>query len=130
MNNISRSGLHDWTFDGTWPYAPNYFETGVGRMHYVEEGPRDGRPVVLVHGNPTWGYLYRQFIAPLAESGYRVVVPSPSHGARRTPCFRRASTSACGNRISPMRQSSGSKKPGTTFKEMRPSSSCRISSSF
>ena len=44
-------------------------------MHYVDEGPRDGRPVVLVHGNPTWGYLYRHFITPLVEAGYRVVVP-------------------------------------------------------
>ena len=44
-------------------------------MHYVDEGPRDGRPVVLVHGNPTWGYLYRHFITPLAEAGYRVIVP-------------------------------------------------------
>lgn len=65
----------DWTFEGTWPYAPKYFDSGDGRVHYVDEGPRDGRPVVLVHGNPTWGYLYRQFITPLVESGYRVVVP-------------------------------------------------------
>lgn len=44
-------------------------------MHYVDEGPRDGRPVVLVHGNPTWGYLYRNFITPLVDAGHRVVVP-------------------------------------------------------
>ena len=75
MSKDSVSVRSDWTFDGTWPYAPNYFDTGAGRMHYVDEGPRDGRPVVLVHGNPTWGYLYRNFISPLSESGYRVVVP-------------------------------------------------------
>jgi pimeloyl-ACP methyl ester carboxylesterase len=53
----------DWTFGGTWPYAPHWFDSADGRMHYVDEGPRDGRPVVMVHGNPTWGYLYRNFIA-------------------------------------------------------------------
>ena len=65
----------DWTFGGTWPYAPNYFETSDGRLHYVDEGPRDGRPVVMVHGNPTWGYLWRNFIAPLTQAGFRTIVP-------------------------------------------------------
>jgi haloalkane dehalogenase len=44
-------------------------------MHYVDVGPRDGRPVVLLHGNPTWGYLYRNFIGALAEAGHRAIVP-------------------------------------------------------
>jgi len=44
-------------------------------MHYLDEGPRDGRPVVLVHGNPTWGYLFRAFVRPLSASGCRVIVP-------------------------------------------------------
>jgi pimeloyl-ACP methyl ester carboxylesterase len=65
----------DWTFDGTWPYEPRWFQTPVGRLHYVDEGPRSGRAVVLVHGNPTWGYLYRHFIPPLTSAGYRVIVP-------------------------------------------------------
>ncbi|HKJ36527.1 MAG TPA: alpha/beta fold hydrolase [Solirubrobacterales bacterium] len=42
-------------------------------MHYVDEGPRDGRPVVMVHGNPTWAYLYRNFIPPLVEAGHRAI---------------------------------------------------------
>ena len=67
--------MADWTFDGTWPYEPHWFDSGDGRMHYVDEGPRDGRPVVLVHGNPTWGYLYRNFIPPLVEAGHRAIVP-------------------------------------------------------
>jgi pimeloyl-ACP methyl ester carboxylesterase len=49
--------VDDWTFEGTWPYEPRWFDAPDGRLHYVDEGPRDGRPVVLVHGNPTWGYL-------------------------------------------------------------------------
>jgi len=65
----------DWTFGGTWPYEPRWFQTPDGSLHYVDEGPRDGRPVVLVHGNPTWGYLWRNFIPPLAEAGFRVIVP-------------------------------------------------------
>lgn len=65
----------DWTFGGTWPYAPRWFETPEGRVHYVDEGPRDGRPVVLVHGNPTWGYLWRHFLPPLVDAGFRVIVP-------------------------------------------------------
>ncbi len=64
-----------WTFEGTWPYEPKWFESPDGRMHYVDEGPRDGRPVVMVHGNPTWGYLYRNFIPALVEAGHRAIVP-------------------------------------------------------
>ena len=65
----------DWTFNGTWPYEPNWFDTGDGRMHFVDEGPRGGKPIVMAHGNPTWGYLYRHFIGPLTAAGYRAVVP-------------------------------------------------------
>ena len=65
----------DWPFGGTWPYEPRWFETPEGRMHYVDEGPRDGKPVVMLHGNPTWGYLYRNFIGPLTDAGYRAIVP-------------------------------------------------------
>jgi cis-3-alkyl-4-acyloxetan-2-one decarboxylase len=67
--------LTDWTFDGTWPYESKWFDSPDGRMHYVDEGPREGRPVVMVHGNPTWGYLYRNFIPPLLEAGHRAIVP-------------------------------------------------------
>lgn len=65
----------DWTFEGTWPFEPRWFDSPDGRMHYVDEGPRDGRPVVMVHGNPTWGYLYRNFIPAVVEAGHRAIVP-------------------------------------------------------
>ena len=68
-------GSLDWTFGGTWPFEPRWFESAGGQMHFVDEGPRHGRPVVLVHGNPTWGYLYRPFIPPLVAAGHRVIVP-------------------------------------------------------
>jgi cis-3-alkyl-4-acyloxetan-2-one decarboxylase len=63
----------DWTFGGTWPYEPRWFDSRDGRMHYVDEGPRDGSPVVLAHGNPTWGYLYRNFIGALRDAGHRAI---------------------------------------------------------
>ncbi len=63
----------DWTFGGNWPYPPKWFNSKDGRMHYVDEGPRDGRPIVMVHGNPTWGYLYRRFIAAVTAEGYRAI---------------------------------------------------------
>ena len=56
-----------------WPYAPRYANVNGWRMHYVDEG--EGDPVVLLHGNPTWGFLYRDMIAPLVSSGRRVIVP-------------------------------------------------------
>lgn len=64
----------DETFDGTFPFAPHTFDGHGFLQHYVDEGPRDGQPVVCLHGEPTWGYLYRNLIGPLSRS-YRVVVP-------------------------------------------------------
>jgi haloalkane dehalogenase len=57
----------------TFPYRSNFTTTRFGRMHYVDEGT--GRPVLLLHGNPTWSFLYRKVIAGLAGGGYRVVAP-------------------------------------------------------
>jgi pimeloyl-ACP methyl ester carboxylesterase len=64
----------DWTFNGTWPYEPSWFDTPDGRMHYIDEGPRDGRPVIMVHGNPTWGFLYRNFVGPVVDAGHGAIV--------------------------------------------------------
>ena len=59
-----------------YPFAPNYVDVEAGlRMHYVDEGPADGPPVLLLHGEPTWSYLYRKMIPPLAAAGFRVVAP-------------------------------------------------------
>jgi pimeloyl-ACP methyl ester carboxylesterase len=60
------------TFAGTWPFRARYHDGAGFRMHYVEEGAGD--PIVCLHGEPTWGYLYRRFIPRLARLG-RVVVP-------------------------------------------------------
>ncbi|MBI4390955.1 MAG: alpha/beta fold hydrolase, partial [candidate division NC10 bacterium] len=64
--------IKDETFDGTFPFAPHYHEVNGFAMHFVDEG--SGEPVVLVHGDPTWGYLWRRFIPPLARRR-RCIVP-------------------------------------------------------
>jgi haloalkane dehalogenase len=57
-----------------YPFAPNYVELKNGlRMHYVDEG--QGPLVLLLHGEPSWSYLYRFMITSLAAKGYRVVAP-------------------------------------------------------
>jgi len=56
-----------------WPYRPRFARVNGWRMHYVDEGAGD--PVALLHGNPTWGFLYRDFVKPLREAGYRVIIP-------------------------------------------------------
>lgn len=59
-----------------WPYEPRYVDVGGGlRMHYIDEGPRSAAPVLLSHGEPTWGYLYRKMIPGLTAAGRRVIVP-------------------------------------------------------
>lgn len=73
----------DETFDGTWPFAPHFCDAGGFRQHYVQEG--SGRPVLLLHGQPTWGYIWRRFIPPLATT-HRVVVPDHmGFGKSETP---------------------------------------------
>ena len=59
-----------------YPFEPSYAEVGDGiRVHYVDEGPSDAAPVLLLHGEPTWSYLYRKMIPPLAEAGHRCIAP-------------------------------------------------------
>src|SRR5581483_10168334 len=61
-----------------WPFAPHYLEvvdadgTPV-RIHYVDEGPKSAPPILLMHGNPSWSYLHRKMIGPLAAAGHRVI---------------------------------------------------------
>jgi len=58
-----------------YPFAPRDFAALSGRMSYVDQGPRDGRPVLLLHGNPTWSFLWRDLILKLAAQGRRVIAP-------------------------------------------------------
>lgn len=63
-----------------YPFEPQFVEVEADgiepvRMHYVDAGPADGLPVLLVHGQPTWSYLYRKTIAVLAGNGLRAIAP-------------------------------------------------------
>jgi haloalkane dehalogenase len=58
-----------------YPFAPRYLEVDGLRMHYLDEGPKSGPVVLLLHGEPSWSYLYRKMIPPLVSAGLRAVAP-------------------------------------------------------
>ncbi len=59
-----------------FPFASHYVDLKDGlRVHYIDEGPRDGPVALLLHGEPTWCYLWRHMVAPLVAAGMRVVAP-------------------------------------------------------
>ncbi len=63
-----------------FPFAPHYVdipdgEGGTLRIHHLDEGPRDAAPVLLMHGEPSWCYLYRKMVPPIVKAGYRAVAP-------------------------------------------------------
>lgn len=59
----------------SFPYEPHYRQWQDLRLHYVDEGPPDGPVMLLLHGMPTWSYLYRDMIPGLVAAGYRCIVP-------------------------------------------------------
>lgn len=72
----------DDRFEGLdgWPFAPHYAQVKAAdgtvlRVAYVDEGPRDGTPVLLMHGEPSWSYLYRKIIPALVAKGHRAIAP-------------------------------------------------------
>src|SRR6188768_1715115 len=63
-----------------YPFAPQYRVVTDAdgtelRIHYLDEGPADAPIVLLLHGEPSWSYLYRKFVPALVSSGYRVIAP-------------------------------------------------------
>lgn len=88
----------DETFEDTWPFKPNFFDGAGFRQHFIDEQSVDeqsvdahgvekgrGEPIVCLHGEPTWGYLYRNMISPLAAHN-RVIVPDHmGFGKSETP---------------------------------------------
>jgi haloalkane dehalogenase len=58
-----------------YTFAPNYVDVDGLRMHYLDEGPKSGKPIVCFHGEPSWSYLYRKMIGPFVGAGHRVIVP-------------------------------------------------------
>ena len=76
---ILKNNNSDFENLNQWKYKPQYtsVETEYGEIniHYIDEGSENTNTVLLLHGEPTWGYLYRNFIDPLVEKGLRVIVP-------------------------------------------------------
>ena len=63
-----------------FPFGPHYLDVPDGeggslRVHYLDEGPRDGETVLLMHGEPSWSFLYRHMIPVLVDAGLRCVAP-------------------------------------------------------
>lgn len=67
----------DSRFEGIpdYPFEPHYVEVEGLRMHYVDAGPRDASPVLLLHGEPSWSFLYRYMIPKLVADGHRAIAP-------------------------------------------------------
>lgn len=92
------AGLPDWPYgrrEVLVPAGPTVPEVDTISIAYIDEGPRDATPVVMLHGEPTWGYLYRHMIRDLVDLGYRVLVPDQvGFGRSDQPCARSAYTYA------------------------------------
>src|SRR5258706_13637572 len=58
-----------------WTFTSHYADVGGVRMAYVDEGPHSAHPVLLLHGEPSWSYLYRKMIPGLVAAGHRVIAP-------------------------------------------------------
>ena len=58
-----------------FPYPPHYIEFDGLRTHFIDEGPKDSPIALLIHGEPTWSYLYRKMIPPLVKAGFRCIAP-------------------------------------------------------
>jgi len=68
------SNLPGYPFDAQYIEVPDD-EDGSLRIHYIDEGSRDAEPVLLMHGEPSWSFLYRKMIPIITEAGYRAVAP-------------------------------------------------------
>lgn len=76
MSAVYRTPDDRFTGLPDFPFEPHYRELASGlRVHYIDEGPRDGRPVLMMHGEPSWCFLYRKMIPPVAAAGFRVLAP-------------------------------------------------------
>jgi haloalkane dehalogenase len=80
MSLILRSEDHRFSHLKNFNFQPNYMdiidsELGTMRIHFLDEGKRENLSVILLHGEPTWSYLYRKMIPILINSGLRVIAP-------------------------------------------------------
>jgi pimeloyl-ACP methyl ester carboxylesterase len=74
VRDTQKAGLPDW-LARLYPFAPKLFRTPTGaRMSYLDEGPRSDEAVLLLHGNPTWSFYYRDLVRELSP-GIRCIAP-------------------------------------------------------
>ena len=78
-----------------YPFKPHYLqikdrlEDVNVRIHTIDEGDADSQPVLMLHGEPSWSFLYRKMVAPFVQAGYRVVAPDlPGFGKSDKPASR------------------------------------------
>ena len=78
-----------------YPFEPHYLEIGDRfedariRIHNIDEGDARSQPVLMLHGEPSWSFLYRKMVAPFVQAGYRVVAPDlPGFGKSDKPASR------------------------------------------
>ena len=97
---VLRTPDHRFAALADFPYSPHYLDVAAGdgtplRLAYIDEGPRDGPPILLLHGEPSWSYLYRTMIPPLVTAGHRVLAPDlVGFGRSDKPAEREAYTYA------------------------------------
>ncbi len=76
MNNYLSTPEESFSNLPDYPFSPNFTNVDGFQMHYVDEGPKhSSNTILLLHGEPSWSYLYRKMIPPLANAGYRVIAP-------------------------------------------------------
>ncbi len=80
MSRVLRTPDHRFENLADYPFKPNYLsitdpDLGELRQHYLDEGPKDGPVILLMHGEPSWSYLYRKMIPLLVEKGFRCIAP-------------------------------------------------------
>lgn len=73
-----------------FPFEPHWVDVAGFKLHYVDEGPRSADAVVLLHGNPTWSFVYRDFIPIIASAGIRVLAPDYLGAGRSDHAFDEA----------------------------------------
>ncbi len=78
--DVARTPDHRFADLPGYPFTPRYADVQAPgcpplRMHYLDEGPPDGPIALLLHGQPTWSYLYRSLVSVLVEQGIRVIAP-------------------------------------------------------
>lgn len=69
------AGIQDYPFSSHYLDVTDADSGTALRVHYIDEGPRDAPVVLMMHGEPSWSYLYRNMIGPVVAAGYRVVAP-------------------------------------------------------